>query len=109
MSTDLFGKQTENGMNAPSYDRQESDLLGVNERAVAARSSSEELEAFIKDSRNFILKQASAAAGRFITDSDEEQGSPIVTEILESLGADVHSARDGDIAVLSDGKSVWVE
>ena len=31
------------------------------------------------------------------------------TEILESLGTDVHSARDGDIAVLSDGKSVWVE
>ena len=55
-----------------------------------------------------FLKAASPKIA-FITDSNEEQGSPIVTEILESLGTDVHSARDGDIAVLSDGKSVWVE
>jgi len=60
-----------------------------------------------KASEDF-LKAASPKIA-FITDSDEEQGSPIVTEILESLGADVHSARNGDIAVLSDGKSVWVE
>lgn len=86
MSTDFIGKQTENGMNAPSYDRQESDLLGVNERAVAARSSSDELEAFIKDSRNFILKQASAAAGRFITDSDDEWSVALVA-FTEALNA----------------------
>ena len=59
-------------MDIPSEKRQESELPGVNERAVAAVSSREEFEAFIKDSRNFILKQASAAAGRFITDSDDE-------------------------------------
>ena len=72
MSSDFFGKRTENGMDIPSEKRRESDLPGVNERAVAALSSEEELEGFIKDSRNFILKQASAAAGRFITDSDDE-------------------------------------
>ena len=72
MSSDFFGKRTENGMDIPSEKRTESDLPGVNERAVAALSSEEELEGFIKDSRHFILKQASAAAGRFITDSDDE-------------------------------------
>ena len=86
MSTDLFGKQTENGMNVPSEKRQESDLPGVNERAVAALSSESEFEGFVKDSRNFILKQASAAAGRFITDSDDEWSVALMafTEALKA-------------------------
>ena len=86
MSTDLFGKQTENGMNVPFEKSQESDLPGVNERAVAALSSESEFEGFVKDSRNFILKQASAAAGRFITDSDDEWSVALMafTEALKA-------------------------
>ena len=34
----------------------------------------------------------------FITDSDEDPADPIVVKLLESMGTDVHSARDGDRA-----------
>lgn len=44
----------------------------------------------------------------FITDSEEEPASEKVIRILENLGADVRSAKDGDIAVVSDGKNVRI-
>lgn len=72
MRADFFGKRTEDGIDVPSERGQEPDFTGVNERAVDCASSEEKLEGFIRDSRNFILKQASVAAGRFITDSDDE-------------------------------------
>lgn len=40
----------------------------------------------------------------FITDSDDDPADPIVVKLLESMGTDVHSARDGDLCVVSDGK-----
>lgn len=45
----------------------------------------------------------------FITDSDDDPADPIVVKLLESMGTDVHSARDGDLCVISDGKSVRVK
>ena len=44
----------------------------------------------------------------FITDSEEEPASEKVIRILEDLGADVRSAKDGGIAVVSDGKDVRI-
>ena len=44
----------------------------------------------------------------FITDSEEEPASEKVIGILEGLGADVRSAKDGGIAVVSDGKDVRI-
>lgn len=46
----------------------------------------------------------------YITDDEEDPSSPIVTKILEELGADVYCSKDdGDITVVSDGKSVSVK
>ena len=45
----------------------------------------------------------------FIPDSDEEAASPMVVTILKELGTDVHSGRDGDLVVVSDGKDVFVK
>ena len=45
----------------------------------------------------------------FIPDSEDDPASAVVVNILRELGTDVHSARDGDITVLSDGKSVTVQ
>ena len=45
----------------------------------------------------------------FIPDSDEEAASPMVVAILKELGTDVHSGRDGDLVVVSDGKDVFVK
>lgn len=45
----------------------------------------------------------------FITDSDEDPADPVIVKLLESMGTDVHSARDGDLCVVSDGKSVRVK
>lgn len=45
----------------------------------------------------------------FITDSDDDPADPIVVKLLESMGTDVHSARDGDLCVVSVGKSVRVK
>ena len=45
----------------------------------------------------------------YITDDEENPASEDVIAILESLGADVYTAReDGSIAVVSDGKTVSV-
>ncbi|MDO5378556.1 MAG: MBL fold metallo-hydrolase [Clostridia bacterium] len=43
----------------------------------------------------------------FIPDSDEDAASETVVSILSALGCRVHSARDGDLRVTSDGESVW--
>ena len=45
----------------------------------------------------------------FIPDSDEEAASPMVVAILKELRTDVHSGRDGDLVVVSDGKDVFVK
>ena len=45
----------------------------------------------------------------FIPDSDEEAASPMVVAILKELVTDVHSGRDGDLVVVSDGKDVFVK
>ena len=45
----------------------------------------------------------------FIPDSDDEPANERIVEILEALGTEVHSARDGDLVVVSDGKDVFVE
>lgn len=44
----------------------------------------------------------------FIPDSEEEPSHPYITELLKNLGTDVHSAQDGDLTVLSDGKAVRI-
>jgi len=44
----------------------------------------------------------------FVTDSDEEPASEIVLALLGEAGADVYSARAGDLTVASDGKTVRV-
>lgn len=43
----------------------------------------------------------------FIPDSDEDAANETVVSILSALGCRVHSARDGDLRVSSDGESVW--
>ena len=45
----------------------------------------------------------------FIPDSDDDPADPLVMQILQGLGTDVHSGRDGDLTVVSDGKNVFVE
>ena len=42
----------------------------------------------------------------FVTDSDKEPASEIVLALLGEAGADVYSARGGDLTVESDGKTV---
>lgn len=43
----------------------------------------------------------------FIPDSDEDAANETVVSILSALGCRVHSARDGDLHLTSDGESVW--
>lgn len=43
----------------------------------------------------------------FIPDSDEDPASETVVSLLRALGCDVHSAREGDLRVTSDGERVW--
>lgn len=45
----------------------------------------------------------------FIPDSDDDPADPLVMQILQELGTDVHSGRDGDLTVVSDGKNVFVK
>ena len=44
----------------------------------------------------------------FVTDSDKEPASEVVLALLGEAGADVYSARGGDLTVESDGKTVRV-
>ena len=43
----------------------------------------------------------------FVTDSDEEPASEVVLALLSECGAEVYSARGGDLTVVSDGKTVY--
>lgn len=52
---------------------------------------------------------AAAPSIAFVTDSEEEPGSELLYQMLREIGAQVYSARSGDLTVVSDGKSVWVE
>ena len=54
-----------------------------------------------------FLKAASPKIA-FIPDSAEDPASPVVIGILEEIGAKVYRAKDGSIAVVSDGKDVKV-
>ncbi len=49
---------------------------------------------------------AAAPKIAFVTDSDEEPASEDVLALLEAAGAQVYSARDGGLTVVSDGKEV---
>lgn len=44
----------------------------------------------------------------FVTDSDEEPASDVVLSLLSEAGAQVYSARGGDLTVTSDGKTVRI-
>ncbi len=44
----------------------------------------------------------------FIPDSDDEPADTLVVQVLEALGTEVHSGREGDLVVVSDGKEVFV-
>lgn len=61
----------------------------------------------VSASENFLTAANPKIA--FITDSEEEPANPLVIDLLERLGAQVYCAKDGDIAVVSDGKTVAVE
>lgn len=45
----------------------------------------------------------------FIPDSDKDPADPLVVRFLQDAGAQVYSARDGSIAVVSDGETVRAE
>lgn len=60
----------------------------------------------VNASERFLKEAAPEIA--FIPDSSEEPASPVVVGILEESGAKVYCAKDGGIAVVSDGKSVKV-
>jgi len=45
----------------------------------------------------------------FITDDEKEPASEVVMALLDEAGAQVYSARSGDLCVMSDGEKVWVE
>jgi len=60
----------------------------------------------VNASEEFLTEASPSIA--FITDSEEEPASAKVIGMLEALGADVYCAKDGGIAVVSDGKGVRV-
>ena len=45
----------------------------------------------------------------FVPDGEEDPASETVLSLLSEAGAAVYCARHGDVSVLSDGTSVWVE
>ena len=45
----------------------------------------------------------------FIPDSDDDPAHPLIVELLEDMGTDVHSAREGDLVVVSDGQDFLVK
>ena len=62
----------------------------------------------VKASQAFLTEADPKIA--FITDSEEDPANPVVLSILEELDTDVFCAKDdGSIAVISDGKTVWVK
>lgn len=44
----------------------------------------------------------------FITDSEEEPANPVLVRLLDEMGTKTYCAKDGDVRVQSDGKTVWV-
>ena len=44
----------------------------------------------------------------FVTDSEKEPASDVVLSLLSEAGAQVYSARSGDLTVISDGKNVRI-
>lgn len=44
----------------------------------------------------------------FIPDSDEDSANGLLVAMLHALGTDIHSARDGDLTVVSDGTDVRI-
>lgn len=50
--------------------------------------------------------QAASPQIAFITDSEEDPASEVVLSLLTEVGADVYSARGGDLTVISDGITV---
>ena len=54
--------------------------------------------------------QAASPKIAYIHDDDEDQADSRVIALLEQAGAEVYCAKDdGDVTVVSDGRSVWVE
>lgn len=45
----------------------------------------------------------------FITDSDDDPADALIVSLLEDMGTDVYSARNGDLTVVSDGIRVQVQ
>lgn len=60
----------------------------------------------VETSEEFLTAASPQIA--FITDSEEDPSSTKLIGILESLNADVYCAKEGGIAVVSDGKDVRV-
>lgn len=62
----------------------------------------------LTDASAAFIAQASPQIA-FVPDDEEEPGSPAVYEMLHQAGAQVYSAQQGDLTVLSDGQRVWVQ
>ena len=59
-------------------------------------------------SEDFLAEASPKIA--YITDDEEDPASEDVIAMLEELGAQVYASRtDGDVTVLCDGKSAWVQ
>jgi len=52
--------------------------------------------------------QAASPKIAFVTDSDKDPASEVVLSLLSEIGAEVFSARSGDLTVVSDGTGVSV-
>ena len=60
------------------------------------------------DASAAFLQEASPDIA-FISDSEEEPANAVVLELLRRMGTRIHRSGDGNLVVLSDGESVWVE
>lgn len=60
------------------------------------------------DATPAFLREASPGIA-FIPDSEEEPANAVVLELLRRMGTQVYRRGDGDLVVLSDGKTAWVE
>lgn len=60
-----------------------------------------------KSSPAFLASCAPKIA--FIPDAMDDPADELVLRLLEDAGAQVFCAKDGDVAVYSDGKNVWAE
>ncbi|MBR5288074.1 MAG: MBL fold metallo-hydrolase [Clostridia bacterium] len=53
--------------------------------------------------------QAASPKIAFVTDSEEDPASEVVLSLLDEVGAQVYSARSGDLTVISDGTKVFAQ